>query len=175
MGNHKGPNKVLFQDDKIITFLIESKTYGNKEITIDKDDFYLIKNRRWVLSYYKKLDLFYMKNSSKFLHREILKTKGFNIKVDHISGNTFDNRKCNLRLSTQQTNTANQKIHKNNTSGFKGVSFAKNCNKWECYIKVNYKKITLGYFVNKIDAAKTYNEAAIKYFGEFAKLNEITN
>lgn len=48
----------------------------------------------------------------------------------------------------------------------------KSRDRWIAQIKCNYKSIHLGRFNNKVDAAKAYNEAAIKYFGEFARLNE---
>ena len=65
-------------------------------------------------------------------------------------------------------------MNKNNTSGYKGVF--KNVNKkfpWKACINVNCEKIYLGQFRTKEDAAKAYNEAAIKLHGFFARLNEI--
>lgn len=61
----------------------------------------------------------------------------------------------------------------NNTSGYKGVS--RDRGRWRAYIRVNYKQIHLGNFRTKEEAARRYNEAALKYFGEFAELNEIPN
>lgn len=65
------------------------------------------------------------------------------------------------------------KLNKNNTSGFRGVSWFKYRNKWHASLWVNYRNIHLGYFSNKLDVAKVYNKNAIKYFGEFARLNKI--
>lgn len=104
------------------------------------------------------------------MHREILKlTKGEY--TDHINGNTLDNRKCNIRKCTNAENARNQKRRRDNTSGYKGVSYFKRDNNYRARIKVNYKQIHLGYFNNKTDAAKAYDVAAKKYHGEFAKLN----
>lgn len=105
------------------------------------------------------------------LHRLIMNAS-HGIQVDHINGNTLDNRILNLRLCSQKNNIQNQKIRKNNTSGYKGV-YSKTKNKWGACIGVNNKLIHLGSYDNKHDAALAYNEAAIKYHKNFAKLNEV--
>ena len=86
--------------------------------------------------------------------------------IDHINHVRDDNRLCNLREATCQQNKANSSLAKNNTTGYKGVRISGN--KFRAYIEINGKYISLGSFLNKEDAAKSYKEAAIKYFGEFA-------
>ena len=93
--------------------------------------------------------------------------------VDHINHNKKDNRKDNLRLCTQHQNTMNCLKPKNNTSGFKGVSWSKRHKRWVAYIKHEYKRIHVGLYDNKLDAALAYNKAALKVFGEFACLNQV--
>jgi len=94
--------------------------------------------------------------------------------VDHINGKTSDNRIENLRVCTHKENIRNCTLKaKNNKSGYRGVSFDKSRNKWQASIKVDYKSIGLGRFLNKEDAALAYNNFAKKYFGEFARLNII--
>lgn len=98
-----------------------------------------------------------------------------NCDIDHINGNRLDNRKENLRTCSRSQNAQNAK-KKQGISVFKGVSFDKRIGrskKWVASIKTNYKKIFLGTFLFEIDAAKAYNEAAMKYHGEFARLNTI--
>ncbi len=65
----------------------------------------------------------------------------------------------------------NCKVHKHNTSGYKGVS--KHHKKWRAYIVLKEKQIHIGLYRTKEDAALAYNEAALKYFGQFANLNVI--
>lgn len=106
------------------------------------------------------------------MHREIMKCPK-NLEVDHINGNGLDNRKENLRLVNTLQNTSNHTKQKNNKSGFRGVSWDKIRNKWRTVIMINYKYIHLGYFQTKEQGAEAWNEAAKKYFGNYAKLNQI--
>ncbi len=93
--------------------------------------------------------------------------------VDHINGNKLDNRDTNLRECTAIQNCSNRGTGKNNTSGYKGVTWDKSRNKWKASIKVNYKLRNLGRFISKRDAARAYNAAALELHGLFAKLNII--
>lgn len=111
-------------------------------------------------------------NNVGLLHRLIMNAKD-NEYVDHINFNKLDNRKCNLRICSKAENTQYQQISTRNTSGYKGVSWDKENNKWYAQIKTNGKHFNLGRFDNKHEAAKAYNIAAIHMFGEFAKLNDI--
>lgn len=110
------------------------------------------------------------------MHRHILQLEGYvlsNNEIDHINGDGLDNRVENLRICSRKNNSRNRKLSKNNTSGYKGVIWINRLNKWRARIKVDYKTIHLGYFVSKDDAARAYNLAASKYFGDFARLNTI--
>lgn len=78
--------------------------------------------------------------------------------IDHINHNGLDNRKCNLRICTNQENICNCEIPKNNKSGCKGVYWAKDKQKWTVTIKLNIQE----------DAIKARQEASKKYYGDFA-------
>lgn len=153
-------------------------TQGYSTIVDDKYYNDLIKYK-WHVSKNSNNDYYARRRySNKLLnmHRIIMKLAGFNINgfiIDHINGNTLDNRIENLRLANKSQNTINSKISKHNTSGFKGVSWDKSTQKWVVRIKANNIQYNLGRFIDKIHAAKVYNEAALKYFGEFARLNKI--
>jgi hypothetical protein len=93
--------------------------------------------------------------------------------VDHADGDTLNNRRFNLRKCTRAQNSANQQKRAGCTSRFKGVHWNKHAKKWQAQITVNYHAEHLGYFDDEVKAAIAYNNAATKYFGEFARLNEI--
>ena len=89
--------------------------------------------------------------------------------IDHINGIKDDNRICNLRLGNKSLNGANSKVPKNNKSGYKGVYWYASKNKYQTYISVNRKRISLGYFSNIEDAKNAYMNAAKQHFGDFAR------
>lgn len=89
--------------------------------------------------------------------------------VDHINGDTSDNRICNLRSATQAENSRNQRISKNNSSGFKGVHWHARRQKWAASIRSNWKLHHLGYFDVPEDASRAYDEASVLLHGEFGK------
>lgn len=103
---------------------------------------------------------------SKILNRVLDKAE----KADHIDGDSLNNRRNNLRLATQTQNNRNAKRRKDNKSGYKGVYFKKSSQKWVAAIRVDSKCIHLGYRNNAEDAYELYKQAAIQYFGEFARL-----
>lgn len=105
------------------------------------------------------------------MHREIMCAPQ-GLDVDHINGNSLDNRKANLRLCTHRQNLRNmRKPSHARSSKYKGVCWSKRRGKFISYIHGAEGRIHLGYYPDEIDAAKAYNEAAIKYHGDFAMLN----
>lgn len=104
------------------------------------------------------------------MHRIILNAK-YGQNVDHENRNPLDNRRKNLRIATKSENSINSKIYKNNTSGFRGVGWHKGIKMWYASLCINQKDVHIGYYENKIDAAKAYDKKAKELFGKFAKLN----
>lgn len=110
------------------------------------------------------------KNCSILMHRVLMEAKkGHNI--DHIDGNPLNNQKSNLRYATTAQNSWNRKGVQNSTSKYKGVSWAKQFNKWYACIKKNGKSKNLGYYASEIEAAKVYDKEAKSLFGDYARLN----
>jgi HNH endonuclease/AP2 domain len=92
-----------------------------------------------------------------------------NSELDHINRNRSDNRFSNLRLATSRQNKVNGPKLSTNTSGFKGVSFNKQRNKWIAQIKVPGKNLALGYFLTPEEAHAVYCEIAKELHGQFAR------
>lgn len=89
--------------------------------------------------------------------------------LDHINGNRADNRICNLRSATANENSRNRKTHRNNTSGYKGVTWYARARKWQASICVNGKKKCIGYFKCPQAAHEAYCSASVMLHGEFGR------
>lgn len=120
------------------------------------------------------------------MHRLIMKVTDPNIEIDHINGNTLDNRRCNLRVCNRSENNQNSiKRNRKNSespiSKYKGVRYSfiykKNGKKyirnkpWVAGAILNGKTKHLGYFVSEIDAANAYDKFVLENYGKFAKIN----
>jgi len=106
------------------------------------------------------------------MHREIINPPD-HLVVDHINHNGLDNRKANIRPATRAQNNYNRLIVKRKglSSKYKGVAWKKEKKKWRAQMHFNGKLIFLGYFKEEIKAAKAYDKAAKKHYGQFACLN----
>lgn len=138
---------------------------------IDDKDYKYFKQFKWFTDHKGYVLTTDKKASQKQLHRCIMKCPK-NREIDHINGNKSDNRRCNLRISTSSQNKMNMKKRKG-TSNYKGVSWKTQNNKWVSQIRFKTKKLHLGYYNLEKDAAIAYNKAAIKFYKEFAILNQI--
>ena len=79
----------------------------------------------------------------------------------------------NCRWTTSIIQNRNKRMHKNNTSGFKGVSYYKRGGNYQTYVKIKYKKIHLGYFPTAVEGARAYNNYILENNLEGFILNEI--
>ena len=112
------------------------------------------------------------KHKTIYMHRVI--AERMNIKnPDHKDTDGLNNQRSNLREATYSQQSMNRNLRSDNKSVYKGVYWRKDTKKWRACITVYTKRINLGCFDAIKDAAKAYNKAAIKYFGEFAVLNKV--
>lgn len=144
---------------------------------VDDEDFEMLNQYKWHSNVgYAARTIKANPKKTVLMHRFIINApKG--TCVDHINTNKLDNRKANLRLADKSKNSMNRVVSNYSTTGFKGVHFYKAYKKYkkpyQAYITANKKRINLGYFETAVDAAKAYNEAALIYHGEFARLNDV--
>lgn len=151
-------NQYAIVDNEDFEYLNQFKWYARNET----NKYYAARHGNIGINKYKKIRM----------HREIINASETEY-VDHINGNTLDNRKSNLRTCTSSQNSMNRGKSKNNKSGYKGVYLDKRNNSWYAQICTKGKRYTVSCFKTKIDAAVAYNELAIKHHRAFAKLNII--
>jgi hypothetical protein len=146
-------------------------------VIVDDDDFEELNKWKWSALVSSQTGKVYAvrgvsigggKTKTLLMHKFLLSSG----EVDHIDGNGLNNQRHNLRYCTRLQNAQNQKLRKTSRSGFKGVSLRHN-GEWGARITVNKEPKWIGYFKTPIEAAKAYNAAAVKYFGEFARLNHL--
>lgn len=161
------------------SFDVSTSIYPNTFAIVDDDDYdAIVVGKKW-FAYQsgcspKTIYVAAKINGKRvILHRLLAGAANRSEIVDHINGNGLDNRRLNLRICAQRENLRNRGINRNNTSGYKGVSWEKHTKKWVAKIGVDGKEIRLGKFDNKQDAAIAYKIAAIRFHGQFAKFTNV--
>ena len=158
--------------------MIEIPLTQGQVALIDDEDYDLVSQYKWCASWNKRTKSYYAKTNIRKadgtwtmlqMHRLIMNAQK-DEQVDHINHDTVDNRKSELRLCTHSQNSHNQGRNSKNTSGYKGVHWYKRDKKWQAQIKLNGKKIHLGYFSTPEEAHAAYCKAALELHGEFAKV-----
>ncbi len=150
----------------------------NKFAIVDDDMFDHLNQWKWYFNQGYAVRAVTLRNGTKrqgkiFMHRIVNLTPD-HLFTDHLNGNKLDNRKENLRVCTTAQNAMNSVKKRFNKSGYKGVSKASHSEKWMAAFRKNGKQVYLGLFETKQMAAKTYDKAVKKHFGEFAKLNLVS-
>lgn len=169
---HDKTNHIEKFEDHAEIYLINIKNEVVGKALIDLEDIDKVKDFKWCMHSERNGTYTYVTTSNKNckytkLHRLIMNASKNEV-VDHINRNQLDNRKCNLRLCSNQENLQNCNISKNNTSKCKGVYWAKDKNKWTVQVSYNGKTKYIGRYNSYEDAVKARIEAAKKYYGDFA-------
>lgn len=134
-------------------------------IIFDWEDYDLISKYSWHLTSSRKLSYVqgYIPGNRKAtnvkFHRLVMNAPKTTL-IDHINGNTLDNRKGNLRQSTVAENNSNlTRVRKNNTSGYRGVYYNSNAGKWVAQANLNNIRYYLGLF----NTPEKANEAIVAW------------
>lgn len=152
-------------------------TASGHEIMIDDEDWDIVKEYSWRIAtpsnctYAVATPLIGNKNRNVLMHRLILSAA--DRMIDHIDGNGLNNHRDNLRFCSHSQNAQNSRKHYVASSRFKGVSWERDRGKWRVQITISGKQKRVGRFLTEKDAAAAYNKAAVKAFGEFARLNQV--
>lgn len=149
--------------EELEDYIIGYTSNTNVKFYIDKDDYDKIKKRCWLED---RKGYIYTRMDDKLikLHRYIMGVTDRNIQVDHKDRNKKDNRKSNLRTCINAENECNRDTPKNNKSGFRGVFFNKDKDKWQVKVRNKF----LGYFNSYDEAVNARLNAEKEEFGEFA-------
>jgi hypothetical protein len=157
-------------------YLRSRKKYVFHEIDIDPDVEEFVQSKKWVIiRYYKGESLrtyfrFFENGKYTDLHRYLTGASKRFQEVDHINGNTLDNRRCNLRIVTHQKNMQNRGPIRGKY--IKGVRKTKT-GKFEARCMVNHVLYIAKYFDTEKEAAKAYNGLAMAFGDGFTRLNEL--
>jgi hypothetical protein len=141
--------------------------------TVDETELSRVQEHKWFAKQDHKNKKWYVARTVDcvYLHRFIMGAKKGE-QVDHRDGNGLNNQKSNLRFCNHAQNQHNQQIKRfKKTSTYKGVHRPIKWNMWVATIQVNNTTKYIGHFQKEIDAARAYDIAALKYYGEFARLN----
>ena len=133
---------------------------GGRSFVFDKSDYSLVEQHKWSVD--SKGYVAFGRAPNKIHLTRLLMQVGDDVVINHINGNPSDNRRANLRLATTAQVSHSQQLRRNNTSGYKGVSFDSRRQMYVAMIHPDRKGIFLGYFADPKDAAQAYDEAAIK-------------
>lgn len=140
-----------------------------KSFICDKEDLQVLQDHYWLIDTYgypvTKVDRRTTRFTRMILHPSKEEC------IDHINGDTLDNRRSNLRIASRLNNQRNMGMPKHNTSGYKGVGYRKDRGKYRAYISLNDETHHIGYFNTAEEAARAYDRAARFYFGQYACLN----
>ena len=158
---------------------IEVDVYNQKNekinsFIIDKDDLCKIRYKKWRIDTNNRIVTGNStnKNPRRELSRLLLDITDESLVVDHIDGNTLNNRKSNLRICTQSNNVCNKSFMSNNTSGIIGVSWDKQRRKWAPEIRIESKRCHLGRFELFEEAVYARYIAELNLFKEFRNTNK---
>lgn len=148
-------------DDEDYDYLMQWKWHAKK----DAYTYYAGSNIRLGVRHHKSISM----------HR-IIMNPPHGYLVDHIDHNGLNNQKSNLRICTKRQNRLNSLKRKECATPYKGVMgkrrrTPKNPWRYRACIRVNGELIGLGNYNTPEEAARAYDMAAIKYYGEFALLN----
>ena len=143
-----------------------------QKIIYDEIDKELIEKYKWIIvdNNTGHTEYAITKPGGKFMHRMIMGYPSGK-EVDHINGNGLDNRRSNLRVCTRSQNSCNRPAPANNKTGYKGVYWDENKNRYRAVITKDKVIYRLGRYKTAREAAVAYNEGAKKYHGEYAFIN----
>jgi HNH endonuclease len=135
---------------------------------VDDDDFELVSQYSWYEN--EGYAITYCKGKRIRMHRLIMNAPD-GVDVDHRDQDKLNNQKYNLRFCTTTQNNRNVRLHKNNTTGYKGVSIEPSTGYFRPNVYKDGVAISFGNFKDIHHAALARDLWAVDLYGEFASTN----
>ena len=146
-----------------------TKSKNPQEFIFDLEDFEKIKSYCWSIGGGGRLVARNPNGGTPIkFHRLVLDFPDLSFDIDHINGNQLDNRKINLRICSHAENSRNIKIPKNNSTGYIGVFWRKDIEKYSARILHNNKSINLGCYALIEDAVFARLKKEKELWGDFS-------
>ena len=182
MARKKGNNYIIDKENNVVRIELRRRNKESLWTIIDLEDLDRVINfpYTWYAKLNKSIGKYYAYASEYhsetkrckpiFLHQFIMDANGKT--VDHKDNDGLNNRKSNLRVTLDKNNSTNRRSrNKNNSSGYRNVSWSKYYNKWIVQMQIDKKNKLLGKFDDVHEAGKFAEEMRKKYYGEFAGNN----
>ena len=168
------PTDEDYTDCVCVLHKLTPKTPAYEEVLLDIEDFDRLKDMSWRIDRWGR-------NKEKYaVSKNAVQIGAFIVNppkgkiVDHIrSSRTLDNRRCNLRVTTQGEHQVNTRRHKDGTSQYKGVQRHQSTGKWFVQCGPRDHRIYVGGFDTEVEAARAYNGIAQNLYGPMACLNPV--
>jgi len=171
------PNEIIRHKDFAEIIICDTNGKPKLSCKISLKDIKLAKKHRWCSVRNYIHTSVRNKDGSKTLHslHRMLMGDPEGMFIDHINGDTLDNRRSNLRIASPAQNVRNRhKNNSNNTSGVTGVCWDARDNRWRSRIQVDGKMISLGYFSDFNNAVAARKKAEKTYYKDFAPKGDFT-
>ena len=159
-------NPFEMKSGHVVMYLINKDKIVVGEVLLDFEDFETLRHQRWCLDAYG-----YARGRKGILMHRVIMKETPSPMYDHKNLNKLDNRRDNLRPCSNSENGYNTGLSSRNKTGAKGIHWTEKLQKWRVLIRKDNKTKHVGYFTEKEDAIKAYDEAAKVLHKEFARLN----
>lgn len=169
----------VLADDVESARIFAFRTNTGEVVVVDFEDKNLIDGYNWRVDKNGHVSAL-IEGKTVFIHRMVTHSTKDDPIIDHIHGEKRDNRKSQLRQATKAGNSQNRRKREGLSSRYNGVYYSQRESRWCASVQSKdeatgkRKNRHLGYYDSELAAAEAYNRVASALYGEFAKLNDLS-